>query len=99
MTFQYRHDSRSFSGEITRVGPAIQVVAFEGEFHAALTIGWMQCGHSSAVVTAWEVDGPVHCTPLSATNADWPRYWRAFLSIMPPGLAEAVQAFEDAFHS
>ena len=42
MTFTYRHDSRVFTAEIHRIGPAIQVVAFDGEFYASLAIGWMQ---------------------------------------------------------
>ena len=32
------------SAEIHRIGPAIQVVAFEGEFYASVSIGWMQSG-------------------------------------------------------
>lgn len=97
MNFQYRHDSRTFSGEILSIGPSIQVVAFEGEFYAALVIGWMQSGQSAAVITKWEIDGPAECERLTGTNADWDRYWTAFLSVMPPGLAEVVQAFEDSF--
>ena len=44
MTFTYRHDDRSFTGEIHCIGPAIQVVAFEGEFYASLAVGYMQSG-------------------------------------------------------
>src|SRR5690348_3149119 len=98
MTFSFRHGSRTLSGEVVRVGPAIQVVAFEGEYYAAITIGWMQSGRSAAVITRWEIDGPAECERLEGTNDDWSRYWTAFLSVMPPGLAEAVQTFEDTFH-
>ncbi|MFO0892827.1 MAG: hypothetical protein U0790_27260 [Isosphaeraceae bacterium] len=97
MNFQYRHGSRTFGGEILRVGPAIQVVAFEGEFYAALVIGWMQSGRSAAVITKWEIDGPAECQQLVGTNGEWSRYWEAFLSVMPDGLAEAVQAYEETF--
>ena len=57
MTFEYHHNSRTFTAEIHRIGPAIQVVAFEGEFYASLAIGWMHSGDSGAVITKWEVDG------------------------------------------
>jgi len=97
MNFQYRHDSRTFSGEILRIGPAIQVVAFGGEYYASLAIGWMQSGRSAAAITRWEIDGPAECQQLEGTSGDRSRYWEAFLSVMPPGLAEAVRAFEDAF--
>jgi hypothetical protein len=95
MTFTYRHDSRTFTAEIHRIGPAIQVVAFEGEFYASLAIGWMQSGQYSAVITRWEIDGPAECEQLTGTNSDWGRYWQAFLAKLPPGLAEAVSALEE----
>ena len=81
--------------EIHRIGPAIQIVAFEGGFYASLAIGWMQSDDSGAVITKWEVDGPAECEQLTGTNADWDRYWQAFLSTMPPGLAEAVATFQE----
>ena len=69
MTFTYRHDSRVFTAQIHRIGPAIQVVAFDGEFYASLAIGWMQSGDSGAVITKWEVDGPAECEQLTGNNA------------------------------
>ena len=75
MTFTYRHDNRSFTAEIHRIGPAIQVVAFEGEFYASLAVGYIQSGQSVAAITKWEVDGPAECQQLTGTNADWDRYW------------------------
>ena len=96
MTFTYRHDDRSFTGAIHCIGPAIQVVAFEGEFYASLAVGYMQSGDSSAVITKWEIDGPAECEQLTGTNSAWDRYWQAFLATMPPGLAEAVASFEDS---
>lgn len=97
MTFSFRHGSRTLSAEILRFGPAIQVIAFEGEYYAALICAWMQSGSSSALVATWEIDGPAESVGFTGTNDDWPRYWKAFLSVMPAGLAEAVQAFEDTF--
>ncbi len=94
MTFTYQHDFRTFSAEIHRIGPAIQVVAYEGEFYASLAIGYMQSGDSTAVISKWEVDGPAKCEQLSGSNADWDRYWSAFLAILPKGLAEVVASFE-----
>ena len=44
----------------------------------------------------WEVDGPAECQQLTGTNADWDRYWSAFLAILSKGLAEAVASFEDS---
>ena len=96
MTFTYQHDFRTFSAEIHRIGPAIQVVAYEGEFYASLAIGYMQSGDSTAVISKWEVDGPAKCEQLSGSNADWDRYWSAFLAILPKGLAEVVASFEDS---
>jgi hypothetical protein len=55
----------------------------------------MQSGDSGAVITKWEVDGPAECEQLTGANADGGRYWQAFLSTMPPGLAEAVATFEE----
>ena len=95
MTFTYQHDFRTFSAEIHRIGPAIQVVAYEGEFYASLAIGYMQSGDSTAVISKWEVDGPAKCEQLTGTNADWDRYWSAFLAILPKGLAEVVASFEE----
>jgi hypothetical protein len=95
MTFTYQHDFRTFSAEIHRIGPAIQVVAHEGEFYASLAIGYMQSGDSTAVISKWEVDGPAKCEQLTGTNADWDRYWSAFLAILPKGLAEVVASFEE----
>ena len=63
-------------------------------YYASLAIGSMQSGHSSAVITRWEVDGPAECEQLTGTNGD--RYWQAFLATLPPGLAEAVSALEDS---
>ena len=54
----------------------------------------MQSGDSTAVISTWEVDGPAKCQQLTGSNADWDRYWSAFLATMPPGLAEAVASFE-----
>ena len=51
MTFTYQHDFRTFTAEIHRIGPAIQVVAYEGEFYAFLAIGYMQSGDSTAVIS------------------------------------------------
>ena len=51
MTFTYQHDFRTFTAEIHRIGPAIQVVAYEGEFYASLAIGYMQSGDSTAVIS------------------------------------------------
>ena len=96
MTFTYQHDFRTFSAEIHRIGPAIQVVAYEGEFYASLAIGYMQSGDSTAVISKWEVDGPAKCEQLTGSNADWDRYWSAFLAILPKGLAEVVASFEDS---
>jgi hypothetical protein len=95
MTFTYQHDFRTFSAEIHRIGPAIQVVAYEGEFYASLAIGYMQSGDSTAVISKWEVDGPAKCEQLTGSNADWDRYWSAFLAILPKGLAEVVASFEE----
>ena len=95
MTFTYQHDCRTFSAEIHRIGPAIQVVAYEGEFYASLAIGYMQSGDSTAVISKWEVDGPAKCEQLTGSNADWDRYWSAFLAILPKGLAEVVAGFEE----
>jgi hypothetical protein len=53
----YQHDFRTFTAEIHRIGPAVQIVAFEGEYYASLVIGWMQSGDSTAVISKWEVDG------------------------------------------
>ena len=96
MTFTYQHDFRTFTAEIHRIGPAIQVVAYEGEFYAFLAIGYMQSGDSTAVISKWEVDGPAECQQLTGTNADWDRYWSAFIAILSKGLAEAVASFEDS---
>ncbi len=96
MTFTYRHDNRSFTGEIRCIGPAIQVSAFDGEFYASLMVGYMQSGDSTAVISTWEVDGPAKCEQLTGTSSDWDRYWQTFLATMPPGLAEAVASFEDS---
>ena len=79
MTFTYQHDFRTFTAEIHRIGPAIQVVAYEGEFYASLAIGYMQSGDSTAVISKWEVDGPAECQQLTGTNADWDRYGRPSL--------------------
>jgi hypothetical protein len=56
MTFTYRHDNRSFTGAIHCIGPAIQVVAFEGEFYASLAISWMQSGDSLGALFWTRVD-------------------------------------------
>jgi hypothetical protein len=96
MICTYLHNSQTFSAEIHRIGPAIQVVAFEGEFYASLAIGWTQSGQSGAVITTWDVDGPAECRQLTGTNDDWVRYWQAFLAKMPPGLAEAVAELEES---
>jgi len=95
MNFTYRHNNQSFAAEIHRIGPAIQVVAFEGEFYVSLSIGWMQSGQSSAVVTTWQVDGPANAQMYILTNQDLCKYWRFFLAAMPPGLAEAVSLLEN----
>ena len=95
MTFTYRHDNQSFTGAIHCIGPAIQVSAFDGEFYASLMVGYMQSGDSTAVISQWEIDGPAKCEQLTGTNADWDRYWQAFLAILPKGLAEVVASFEE----
>ena len=95
MTFTYRHENRSYTGTIHCIGPAIQVVALEGEFYAALAVGYLPSGDSSAVITKWEMDGPAECEQLTGTNSDWDRYWSAFLAILPKGLAEAVASFKE----
>jgi hypothetical protein len=94
MIFKYHHDSRTFTAEIHRIGPTI-----EGEFYASRALGGTQSGLSGAVITKWEVDGPVECEPLTGTNADWNRSWQSFFATLPPGLAGAVASFEDSVRS
>jgi len=34
---------------------------------------------------------------VAGTHEDWPTFWTAFLAVMPPMLAEAVDSLEDEY--
>ena len=45
-------------------------------------------GHLPGLVKVYQITG---------TNQDWPTFWTAFLAVMPPLLAEAVNSIEDEY--
>ena len=77
-----------------RIGPCIILQAFEGEFIATMQICYNQANMASCVITTWEIDGEVKAHSLAGTNDDWPRFWSAFLGLLPSEIATQVHQDE-----
>jgi hypothetical protein len=81
---------------LSRIGPIILVQTTSEEFYASMQIAYNQANRASCVFTRWEIDGETSCQQLAGNNQDWPKFWAAFLTFLPPDLAAEIRRDEDA---
>jgi hypothetical protein len=67
--------------DLSKSGPLITLMS--EEFVATLMVAYRQDGQAFAIVSTWEIDGDCTCQRLRGHNNDWPRFWAAFLDVLP----------------
>jgi hypothetical protein len=77
-----------------KIGPCIVLQALAGEFYATMQVCYTQANMATCVLTTWEIDGEVKAHQLSGSNEDWPRFWSAFLGLLPSEIAPLVHKDE-----
>ena len=61
----------------------VEVLAFGGENHYTYAEGGMQDGSLHCALVQVQVDGPVEVTTLEGRTGDAPRFFAAFLGLLP----------------
>ena len=74
--------------KITKVGPVVLIQDDAQETVATFQVCYNQANLATYAITVWEIDGFVKTTSLSGTNEDWPKFWAAFLGLLPRHLAD-----------
>ncbi len=97
MKFEYQDGKTYHPASIDKIGPVLIVSWHEGESVATMQACFNQANQATCAITKWEIDGMVKVYQVAGTNEDWPTFWTAFLAVMPPMLAEAVDSLEDEY--